>query len=107
MEKELGKRKGLLWALAGVAALVLLVLGIRLYRVYYDRKVPNFSGTYEFYVRPDMEPSDVLDTLLQSGVVLNKKSLRRTLSPLRSMHVGHYTVGPKSSRCLPTAGRAR
>ena len=97
MEKELGKRKGLLWALAGVAALVLLVLGIRLYRVYYDRKVPNFSGTYEFYVRPDMEPSDVLDTLLQSGVVLNKKSLRRTLSPLRSMHVGHYTVGPKSS----------
>ena len=91
MEKEVGKRKGLLWALAGVVALVLLVLGVRLYRVYYDRKVPNFSGTYEFYVRPDMEPSDVLDTLLQSGVVLNKKSLRRTLSPL------HYTVGTKSS----------
>ena len=97
MEKEVGKRKGLLWALAGVVALVLLVLGVRLYRVYYDRKVPNFSGTYEFYVRPDMEPSDVLDTLLRSGVVLNKKSLRRTLSPLRSMHVGHYTVGTKSS----------
>ena len=97
MEKEVGKRKGLLWALAGVVALVLLVLGVRLYRVYYDRKVPNFSGTYEFYVRPDMEPSDVLDTLLQSGVVLNKKSLRRTLSPLQSMHVGHYTVGTKSS----------
>ena len=97
MEKEVGKRKGLLWALAGIAALVLLVLGVRLYRVYYDRKVPNFSGTYEFYVRPDMEPSDVLDTLLQSGVVLNKKSLRRTLSQLRSMHVGHYTVGTKSS----------
>ena len=97
MEKEVGKRKGLLWALAGVAALVLLVLGVRLYWVYYDRKVPNFSGTYEFYVRPDMEPSDVLDTLIRSGVVLNKKSLRRTLSPLRSMQVGHYTVGARSS----------
>ena len=97
MEETVKRKRWLPWALAGLGALVLLFVGIRLYRVFYDRKVPNFSGTYEFYVRPDMEPSDVLDTLLRSGVVVNKKSLRRTLGPLRTLQVGHYTVDAKSS----------
>ena len=97
MEETVKRKKWLPWVLVGLGLVVLLVFGIRLYRAFYDRKMPNFSGTYEFYVRPDMEPSDVLDTLLRSGVVLNKKSLRRTLGPLRSMQVGHYTVDAKSS----------
>ena len=97
MEKAVKRKKWLAWALAGLGLLVLLVFGIRLYRAFYDRKMPNFSGTYEFYVRPDMEPSDVLDTLLRSGVVLNHKSLRRTVGPLKSMHVGHYTVEDRKS----------
>ena len=97
MEETVKRKKWLPWALAGLGVLVLLVGGNRLYRAFYDRKMPNFSGTYEFYVRPYMEPSDVLDTLLRSGVVLNKKSLRRTLGPLKSMQVGHYTVDAKSS----------
>ncbi|MBQ9192355.1 MAG: endolytic transglycosylase MltG [Bacteroidales bacterium] len=97
MEKAVGKRRGWLWALAAVVLVAGLVAGIRLYHAFYDRKAPNFSGTYEFYVRPGMEPSAVVDTLLSSGVVLNEKSLHRTLGPLRSMKVGHYTVDRKSS----------
>lgn len=97
MEKAVGKRKGLLWALVGIGLAVAVVAGIRLYNAFYDRKAPNFSGTYEFFVRPGMEPSAVVDTLLRSGVVLNGRSLHRTLDPLTSMKVGHYTVDRKSS----------
>ena len=98
MEKAVAKRKiGVLLVLAGLASLVLLVLGVRLYRMYYDRKVPNFSDTWEFYVRPDMEPSAVVDSLIGSGVVINRKSLHRTLDGLKSMQVGHYTVDARSS----------
>ena len=96
MEKTVKRKKWLPWAFATLGVLVLF-FGIRLYRAFYDRKVPNFSGTYEFYVRPGMEPSDVVDSLLSSGVVLSKNSLRRTLGPLKSMQVGHYTVDAKSS----------
>ena len=97
MEKAVGKRKGLLWALVGIGLAVAVVAGIRLYNAFFDRKAPNFSGTYEFFVRPGMEPSAVVDTLLRSGVVLNGRSLHRTLDPLTSMKVGHYTVDRKSS----------
>ena len=98
MEKAVksGKKKGLLVLLA-LLCVVVIGVAFSLYGAFYDRKVPNFSGTYEFYVRPGMEPSDVLDTLLRSGVVLNHKSLRRTLTPLGSMKAGHYTVDAKSS----------
>ena len=97
MEKAVKSRpKWLLMLLAALCGLAVAV-AFSLYGAFYDRKVPNFSGTYEFYVRPGMEPSDVVDTLLNSGVVLNQKSLRRTLEPLQSMKVGHYTLDAKSS----------
>lgn len=95
MEKTV-RKKGI-WALAAIGLVLVLVAGIRLYGAFYDRKMPNFSGTYEFFVRPGMEPSAVVDTLLQSGIVLNARSLQRTLDPLKSMKVGHYTVDRKSS----------
>ena len=97
-EKTVGKGRG--WLVAGLvlgALALLMLLGVRLWREYYDRKVPNFKGTLEFYVRPGMEPRAVVDSLLSSGVVLSGKSLRRTLEPLSAMQVGHYTVDARSS----------
>lgn len=95
--EEAVKKKWLPWVLWGLAALLAFWLGIRVGRAYYDRKVPNFTGVYEFYVRPGMEPSAVVDTLLKSGVVRKPGSLRRVLGPLKSMQAGHYTVDAKSS----------
>ena len=46
MEKAVKRTKWLPWAIAGLVVLALLVVGVRLYRAFYDRKVPNFSGTY-------------------------------------------------------------
>ena len=94
---ETVKKKWIPWAVAGAVALVVLWLGVRLYRAVYDRKIPNFSRTYEFYVRPGMEPSQVVDSLVHSGVVLNARSLHRALDPLRTLRTGHYTVDAKSS----------
>ncbi|MBR1705588.1 MAG: endolytic transglycosylase MltG [Bacteroidales bacterium] len=92
-------RRGWIWA-GAAAALVVAVAGIHAYRYYYDRKVPNFSGTFELYVRPDMAPSEVLDSMLASGYVLKPRSLRRALEyegGLAAMQVGHYTVDPSAS----------
>ena len=90
-------RKRVVWACFALAVLLAVILGIRFGHYFYDRKAPNFTGTYEFYVRPGMEPSAVVDTLVNSGVVIKKKSLHRTLDALKEMKVGHYTVDSKSS----------
>jgi UPF0755 protein len=90
-------KKKLLLTIAGLVVAAVLLVGIRIGRMVYDRKVPNFSGTYEFFVRPGMEPSEVVDSLVASGVVRKPRSLHRTLDPLKSMQVGHYTVDAKSS----------
>ena len=102
MEKAVksGKKNGLLVLLA-LLCVVVIGVAFSLYGAFYDRKVPNFSGTYEFYVRPGMEPSDVLDTLLRSDVVLNHKSLRRTLTWMRNLPAS------MSPGCWRTAGRRR
>ena len=46
MEETVKRKKWLPWVLVGLGLVVLLVFGIRLYRAFYDRKIPNFSGTY-------------------------------------------------------------
>ena len=91
------KKKRLPWFFWVPAVLLALWLGVRAGGAFYDRKVPNFTGVYEFYVLPGMEPSAVADTLLKSGVVRNPRSLRRTLDPLKSVQAGHYTVDARSS----------
>ena len=88
-------KKGLLWAGIGLAALVLLLVGLRISRMIYDRKSPNFTGTIELYVHPDMQPETVLDTILASGQVRKAGSLRRALKQekaLDAMQVGHYRI---------------
>ena len=52
MEKAVKPRKKWLLALLAVLCGVAVLLAFSLYGAFYDRKVPNFSGTYEFFVRP-------------------------------------------------------
>ena len=94
MEKAVGRKR---WPVKVLALLVALALGMWLGSFVYDRKVPNFNGTYEFYVRPGMGPSEVVDSLLSSGFVVKAGSLRRTMKPLKSVKAGHYTVDAKAS----------
>ena len=62
------------------------------YGLYYDRKVPNFSGSVELYVYPSTEVGSVLDSLIASGSVKNAKSLQRCFKGVSAMAPGHYVV---------------
>ena len=66
------------------------------WNLYCDRKVPNFSGTSELYVRPGDRTEDVLRYLLDSCRVRKPSSLRRafrsTFGPGDSPRPGHYTL---------------
>lgn len=69
-------------------------------RIYYDRKVPNFSDSFSFYVYPGDNPSAVRDTLLSSASVKNKASLLRSLKREgadKTIQPGHYTINTSSS----------
>ena len=48
------KKTGLLAALA-VVLLALCVAGVYAYRMYYDRKLPNFTGSQDFYIYPEIK----------------------------------------------------
>ena len=72
-----------------VALLVGAIVG---YGMYYDRKVPNFSGQVELYVYPSTEVTSVLDSLIASGSVKNEKSLQRCFKGVSAMAPGHYVV---------------
>lgn len=90
-------KKNLLIGLALVCGVALLGGGVAAWREFYDRKLPNFSGSFSFYVTPDMEPEAVLDTILASGKVRREGSLRRRVGALEKMRVGHYTLDANSS----------
>lgn len=78
-----------------LAVIAVAVFGIALGRAYYDRRKPNFSGRFEMYVRPDMTPESVLDSMLATGKVIKPKSLKRAFDSRKaseSIVVGHYTV---------------
>lgn len=100
------KRKHIVWsAVAAASAAVLMTGGIFAWRAWYDRKLPNFTGTAEIYVYPAMDASDVMDALKAEGIVRNKASLVRAFKAESLMPYGtgsarpapgHYTV---SSSC--------
>lgn len=88
--------------LAGVAAgLILLgIAALAVSRQLYDRKAGNFTGRFELFVRPGMEPAAVLDSILATGQVRKPRSLKRAFKgqgALEEMRVGHYTVDPSAS----------
>ena len=70
----------------------LLVGAIFAYRYYYDRKVPNFNGSFELYVYPGMGADEVRDSLLASGSVRKPGSLERALESVDGMAPGHYLI---------------
>ena len=76
-----------------VVLLALMVLGgLLLYRVGYDRRVPNFRSRFELYVKPGTSVQEVMDTLLSKDRCRNPESLRRTLGKASEVKPGHYTI---------------
>lgn len=78
------------------------------WRVYYDHRKSNFTEKAELYVYPNMNVSDVMDGLLEKGVVRKPGSLRRAFRRedlmtgdgrpgASSVRPGHYTVAPSNS----------
>ena len=61
-------------------------------RVWYDRKVPNFSGVQHVYVYPDMSLEEVEDGILASGQVKKPASLKRVFKEVQAVKPGHYLV---------------
>ncbi len=88
-------KKGLLLSVLVVAAALAAGAGVVFLQKYYDRKKPNFTGSFELYVYPDSAPEAVLDSILASGKVLKPRSVRRAFKEegtAQKVHVGHYTV---------------
>ena len=75
-----------------MAVLFLLWGAVVAYRVWYDRKVPNFSGVQHVYVYPDMSLEEVEDGILASGQVKKPASLNRFLQK---------TLSNKNCRTMP------
>ena len=66
--------------------------GLYGYGLYYDRKVPNFTGEMDLYVYPGMETDHVCDSILASGIVKSPASLKRVFKDVKTLKVGHYRI---------------
>ena len=75
------------------------IAGVFAYRLWYDRKAPNFSDTLEVYIYPWMEPESVCDSIIASGKVKKAASLRRVFRDVETLEVGHYLI---DSTCTST-----
>ncbi len=85
-------KKALVWAGAAVAVLLFTWGAVVAYRMWYDRKVPNFTGVQHIYVYPDMSPEEVEEDLLSSGKVKNASSFQRVFKEVSAVKPGHYLV---------------
>ena len=79
-------------AIVALLVVALLVGAIVGYGMFYDRKLPNFTGEAELFVYPGMKPQQTKDSLIASGVVKNPKSLERCFKKVKSAVPGHYRV---------------
>ena len=57
-------KKVIIRLLVGLCVAVAVVGGAQAYRMYYDRKVPNFTGEMDLYVYPGMETDGVCARIL-------------------------------------------
>ena len=78
--------------LVGLCVAAAVVGGVKAYRMYYDRKVPNFTGKTDLYVYPWMEPQAVCDSILATGQVKDAGSLRRVFGDVETIKPGHYLI---------------
>ena len=85
-------KKRIVWGGLVLLAAVLAVAGVYAYRIWYDRKVPNFSGKMELYVLPSMDVAAVQDSILAAGIVRSPKSLERVLREVEGIKPGHYLI---------------
>ena len=85
-------KKLILRLLVGLCVAAAVVGGAHAYRIYYDRKVPNFEGRMELYVYPGMAPEAVRDSILASGKVKQPASLQRVFREQESLQTGHYLI---------------
>ena len=85
-------KKALVWIGVLITVLFLVWGAVVAYRVWYDRKVPNFSGVQHVYVYPDMSLEEVEDGILASGQVKNQASLKRVFKEVQAVKPGHYLV---------------
>ena len=87
------KAKRILWRLlSGILVAFVIVGGNFAYQMYYDHKVPNFTGETDLYVYPGMEPEALCDSILSGGKVKNASSLRRVFKEVESLKAGHYRI---------------
>lgn len=85
-------KKVLVWT-GAVAAVLLLVWGaVKACRIWYDRKVPNFTGVRHLYIYPDMSLEEVEDDILSGGKVKKASSFRRVFREVREVKPGHYLL---------------
>lgn len=85
--------KTILWRfLRGVLIAAVIIGGYFAYQMYYDRKVPNFTGKMDLYVYPGMEASEVCDVILASDIVKKPSSLMRVFQDVKSIQPGHYVI---------------
>lgn len=85
-------KKTILRLLTGILVALVVVGGSIAYRMYYDRKVPNFTGEMDLYVYPGMEADHVCDSILSSGIVKKPASLQRVFKEVGSIKPGHYRI---------------
>ena len=88
----MGRKKTGLLAVLAVVLLALSVAGVYVYRMYYDRKLPNFTGSQDFYIYPETDPDSIVELLSASGKVRSEASLRRVFQGVTVLQTGHYRI---------------
>ena len=82
-----------------VAALLAGAAGFVAGRYYIDNRMPNFTQKYVLYVHPDMNVSQVMDSLQAGAGTIRPKSLQRAFAKMdaaNNMKPGRYVVDPSS-----------
>lgn len=85
-------KKALFWIGIALVALALLWGAVVAYRVWYDRKVPNFTGVQHVYIYPDMSLEEVAEGILASEQVKKQASFKRVFKEVQAVKPGHYLV---------------